>query len=467
MNFEADSFLNDEPSLPRSAGDISPVHSPQTESFLDTELTLLTRDARDISPVQSPEHLPLLQENSVPISEQNRPQDTFQFQLNPSSSAISLNPSVQLDSSWAGTSSIRSQVTFVAPNEEGMSAQKLRYSPDKCGKNSFLYYTGFANYEKFKEILQFVVPNEDRSYIVRYGSKLKPELRITADQLFSADVDRTCLPYSQVQRTPCRKARPGKLTLEDEFLLFLIRLRQGFYVGALADLFRIDISTASTTLTTWTNYLFVQLGQLKIWPHRDTIIAQHPRRFHEEHPDTIVILDATEFKVETPSSLVLQSAVYSNYKSTQTLKGLIAIEPRGGIIFVSQLFPGSISDKELVLRSGILELMQTKLDAAELLPGDVILADKGFLIAEEVEKLGLRLNIPPFKRGQAQFTPEDVELTKSIARHRVHVERAIRKVKCFALFQKPICASMFGTVNQLWTISCLLTNFQPPIIIGN
>lgn len=56
------------------------------------------------------------------------------------------------------------------------------------------------------------------------------------------------------------------------------------------------------------------------------------------------------------------------------------------------------------------------------------MVDKGFLIEKEVEEIGLQLNIPPFARANRQMPHADVEMTKRIAKHRVHVERAIAKI---------------------------------------
>ena len=52
-------------------------------------------------------------------------------------------------------------------------------------------------------------------------------------------------------------------------------------------------------------------------------------------------------------------------------KWLVGILPNGLVAFLSPVYPGSTTDKELVVASGLLE---------ELNPGDNILADKGFLI---------------------------------------------------------------------------------------
>ena len=73
--------------------------------------------------------------------------------------------------------------------------------------------------------------------------------------------------------------------------------------------------------------------------------------FRANYPDTFIVLDATDLCTEIRSCLALQSQLYSSYKSRKTLKDLIGISPNGSIYFVSELWSGSISDRELVIKS--------------------------------------------------------------------------------------------------------------------
>ena len=83
------------------------------------------------------------------------------------------------------------------------------------------------------------------------------------------------------------------------------------------------------------------------------------------------------------------------------------------ITFVSSLFPGSTSDKELTRRSGILDLLE---------PRDSVMADCGFDIEEHLVLLGVKLNIPPFLRGKLQLSEKELITTRCIASLRIHVE---------------------------------------------
>lgn len=72
-----------------------------------------------------------------------------------------------------------------------------------------------------------------------------------------------------------------------------------------------------------------------------------PASFKEMYPSTRVIIDCTEIFIEMPSSFRSQSATYSNYKHHNTAKGLIGISPSAAVSFVSDLYAGRSSDKEI------------------------------------------------------------------------------------------------------------------------
>jgi len=153
-----------------------------------------------------------------------------------------------------------------------------------------------------------------------------------------------------------------------------------------------------------------------------------------------------------PSSLHLNGELFSNYKHHTTLKGLIGISLGGAITFISQLYTGSISDREIVVRSGLLDLpFQEK---------DSIMADKGFTL-QDLLPLGVSLNIPPFLGSSAQMPAQDVVHTQEICCLRIHVERAINKIKKFHIWDGVVPLHQFGVVIQMCAILC---NAQSNII---
>ena len=152
------------------------------------------------------------------------------------------------------------------------------------------------------------------------------------------------------------KGRNRKLSPEDEFLLVMVRLRAGLFEKDLAYRFDISQSTVSRIWITWINIIYFQFQTLPLWPTRAMINTDMPNCFREMYPSTRVIIDATEIRVEKPGLPQLQKATFSGYKNTNTYKVLVSISPSGVITFISKLYAGSISDKELTRCSGILEM---------------------------------------------------------------------------------------------------------------
>lgn len=76
--------------------------------------------------------------------------------------------------------------------------------------------------------------------------------------------------------------------------------------------------------------------------------------------------------------------MYSDYKSATTLKGLVACDPMGNIIFVSELFTGSMSDVEITEKSGFYKLLEQLILTGYIRHGDSIMADKGLTISGEL-----------------------------------------------------------------------------------
>ena len=81
---------------------------------------------------------------------------------------------------------------------------------------------------------------------------------------------------------------------------------------------------------------------------------------------------------------------------------------------MSDLYGGSISDKELTIRSGILRKTWAR--------GDLLMADRGFDISDLTQEIEVELNIPPFRKGDNQFTEQDLTKARRIGSTRIHVE---------------------------------------------
>ena len=206
-----------------------------------------------------------------------------------------------------------------------------------------------------------------------------------------------------------------------EMVLTLMRLRLNLTLNDLSYRFNISRSTTSSIVLKWINIMFVRLRPLIMWPGREEIISTTPVSFRQYFKTKVaVIIDCFEIFINKPTNLKARNATWSQYKHHNTIKFLIGISPQGVITFISKAWGGRTSDKYLTENSKFLN---------NLLPGDVVLADRGFDIAESVGFYCAEVKIPAFTKGRKQLSGADVESTRRIASVRIHVERVIGLVR--------------------------------------
>ena len=251
----------------------------------------------------------------------------------------------------------------------------------------------------------------------------------------------------------------SKLSSVQQFFLTLLRLRFNLSTQFLSYMFDVHQSTVSRIFASTIDILNARLvPMLVFWPEREQLRKTIPMKFRRNFHRCACIIDCFEVFIERPSDLKARAQTYSSYKSHNTVKYLIGITPQGMICFVSKGWGGRTSDKYLTENSTFLD---------NLLPGDVVSADRGFDIEDSVGLHNAELKIPAFTKGKQQLCPLDVESTREIACHRIHVERVIGVVRQkYTILQSTIPVTMlaapenenFSMIDKIVRVACALTN---------
>ncbi len=197
-------------------------------------------------------------------------------------------------------------------------------------------------------------------------------------------------------------------------------IRLGLSGQDLAYRFKVHKSTVSRTFVFVITVLYIRLKRLIIWPDRDSLIETMPMVFRKHFPKCVVIIDCFELFLERPTNLLARAQTYSAYKHHNTVKYLIGVTPQGTVSFISEGWGGQTSDKHITEHSSIL---------SNLVPGDTVLADRGFDISDSVGSYCSTLKIPAFTKGKSQLCGIEVEQTRRIANVRIHVERVIGNIR--------------------------------------
>jgi len=307
--------------------------------------------------------------------------------------------------------------------------ENYRFDIDKYEDkdDDITFYTGFPDYQ---------------ALIICYKSIEQSSSNIVYEHKRTSSVDSNI-------------GRPRVLTKFQEFILVMLRLRLGLFENDLAHRFKVSISTVSKITNAWIPFLRRQFEPLITIPLKEVLQFYMPEIFKKLLPNVTVIVDCTEFEMERPSSIDSQSACYSSYKSRTTMKSLLGITPSGALCFVSDLFPGSTSDKEITVLSGFLDRLRC---------GDQVMADKGFNCQDELASVGASLVMPAFLDKKVQFSKEETNHNKVVASLRVHVERLMECIKNWHIFDHKIPITLAPIASDMLVVVCALSNFQTPLI---
>ena len=118
----------------------------------------------------------------------------------------------------------------------------------------------------------------------------------------------------------------------------------------------------------------------------------------------------------------------------------MGVTPNGVITYVSQLYPGLVSDKAIVQQSGLLN----HLTAEDLVP-----ADKGCLIEDLVPNL-----------NNETFSKSEASATKAIVKCSNHVKRANARLKDMKLYSFIFMLSCRHNISAV----CITWQFAVPSI---
>ncbi|XP_067260698.1 uncharacterized protein [Chanodichthys erythropterus] len=212
-----------------------------------------------------------------------------------------------------------------------------------------------------------------------------------------------------------------KLSITDKVLLLLMKLRLGLQNKDLAYRFKISADQVTKIVNIGSSVMADALKFLIVWPEKGAIIRNLPKAF----------------------------------KKTRRYKKTCVIIDCRAVCFLSKCWGGRVSDKELTINSGFLEQLEH---------GDQVMADRGFLIREELLCRGASLVIPAFTKGKNQLSHKEVIDSRKTANVRIHVERAIGRMKKFRILNTTWELGLVKSADNIVTIIAALVNLLPPLV---
>lgn len=255
-----------------------------------------------------------------------------------------------------------------------------------------------------------------------------------------------------------------RVTKFQKMMIVLMKLRLNLSLQDLAYRFDVSKATVSRIFSSVVHVMYVRMGGFILWPERDELRRTMPMEFRKYFGLKVaIIIDCFEIFIERPSNLLARAQTWSSYKHHNTVKYLIGVTPQGSVSFLSKAWGGRASDKHITENCSLLD---------KLLPGDLVLADRGFDIAESVGLMCAELKIPAFTKGKRQLSPMEVESTRKIAHVRIHVERVIGLVRNkYTILQDTLPIDYLQSdmnqtplIDKITTVCCALSNLCPSVV---
>ncbi|XP_045026432.1 uncharacterized protein LOC116923193 isoform X1 [Daphnia magna] len=250
----------------------------------------------------------------------------------------------------------------------------------------------------------------------------------------------------------------GFFTSHDAVCLIFrkIRLNESFVV--LAYEFGLSPRQACRIFNRYVSFIADHVLEIIVWPNSNSLKRALPVSFRKNYSRVQSIIDCFEIEIQKPSDPVNQALTWSEYKGCNTLKYLVSITPDGLINFVSTGYGGRTTDEVVTAQSKFLEKLQ---------PGVHVMADRGFKRIEPfISSKKCVLVRPSSVSSGVHSSKRDVIDSRRISGLRIHVERAIRRIREFSFVSPHACITnqQLKHVDDVIKIVCGLVNLQNPLI---
>nr|CAH0101517.1 unnamed protein product [Daphnia galeata] len=239
-------------------------------------------------------------------------------------------------------------------------------------------------------------------------------------------------------------------------ILRKIRLNDSFVI--LGYEFGISSRQASRIFNRYVTFIADHVQKIILWPNRYSIKRALPVSFRKNYSRIQSMIDCFEIEIQKPSDPIHQALTWSEYKGCNTLKFLVSITPDVLINFVSTGYGGRITDEHITAQSRFHD---------KLKPGVLVMADRGFKRIEPfISGKKCTLVRPSSVLSGVRSSKRQVIDSRKISGLRIHVERAIRRIREFSFVSPNACRSyqQIKDVDEVMKIVCGFVNLQRPFI---
>lgn len=285
------------------------------------------------------------------------------------------------------------------------------YTTQDFTDDMFLHFTGLESYEKFLLVLNCLGYNHSLKY------------------------------YSDVTPT---------ISVEDQFLLTLMKLRTHKSNQELGILFKQSTKQVNSIFITWVNFMYRQLKRLKMWPSRQLVQFHTLPGFRSKFPPTRCILGVVEFPIRKPPQPEIHQATFSVDKKRNFMKVLVGASPGGLVTYVSPAYGWATTVRQIVERSDLPQ----KCD-----PGDGIVTETDFGIEDLFTPYKVSVNVPESDNRKRKLNGNGLKKERLSSPWSV-IARIIKQAKSYKILCEPMTGVETALASRIAFVIFTLGNFH-------
>ncbi|KAI5634510.1 DDE superfamily endonuclease domain-containing protein [Phthorimaea operculella] len=234
----------------------------------------------------------------------------------------------------------------------------------------------------------------------------------------------------------------------DQFFLTLIILRRHITFEEISYMFLTTITQVYNIFITWIRFMASQWRLLDLWVDKETVQtivqthASDDRNKNSKHTESICTLRSMEFPLQKPSLQEAEKCTHSALKDRNTMKAIIGIAPSGLITYISPCYGGSVTDRQIIERSALLD----KLEFGYVISVENNSNFQGLFIRNG-ERCGVIVNNNCHRKGKIKSVEDEV----------------IHRLNGFKILQQPLKNTEAKLSSDIVFIIAMLINFRTNI----
>jgi hypothetical protein len=227
-----------------------------------------------------------------------------------------------------------------------------------------------------------------------------------------------------------KRPKTPRIDIRNQLFLTLARYKRGFTTKELGYFFNVDPVYISCLFITFSKLMENELVEMfqKEYDHPSEFNGL-PEIVQTHYPKLYAALRLVEIRLESRPTFIALNGSKSTRKALPTFKILFLCTPNGQVFFISPVFPGTKSDRDVILESKVFDIIPA---------GSEVFVDKEFDVNNECILRQLQLHVFPQEASPQTLSDDDPWEIKLMIKCKSRMEKLVGLMRYFRIFDNEL-----------------------------